>query len=371
MNPGIRKLPQPSPEALAHSALLQQTIVAQIKKSGPLSFSRYMQMALYEPGLGYYCAGAQKWGAQGDYVTASEISPLFSRTMAHYFAEQLQKQPQQSILEFGAGTGVFAKDALLELEQLQILPACYAILEVSAELRQRQQSMLQHLPSHLQARVRWLDRLPAQWDGILFANEVLDAMPVERFQKTETQGIVQGMVGVDAVGELQFFYENSKDARFKQAVEPVAASLLPGYESEISLLIPPWIHSMAEVLRSGKLMVVDYGFLQHEFYHPDRHMGTLMCHYQHHAHDDPLWHPGIQDITAHVNFSAVIEAAERSGLALETFTTQADFLLKNGLLNLLNPNQDYKDYYQEAQAVKKLLMPGEMGELFKVAVFGR
>jgi SAM-dependent MidA family methyltransferase len=368
----LRELPEPGPEAKAHSARLCETIDEAISDAGGcLPFDRYMALALYAPGLGYYSAGSRKLGEAGDFVTAPEISPLFSRTLAQQVAEVL-RQVGGSVLEFGAGSGVMAADVLLELEVLGALPERYFIIEVSADLRERQRETLQVRAPGLLDRVRWLDGLPEPgFRGAILANEVLDAMPVARFRITgedpvelcvrrSEQGFEWGSAapGPRLAGELQ-------------RLAPVLDGLPVGYESELNVAADDWVHALGGFLEAGAALIIDYGFPRREYYHPQRVGGTLMCHYRHRAHPNPLILPGLQDITAHVDFTAVAEAALEAGLSVSGFTNQANFLLANGLAELAGYSEDMRRQVELAVQIKKLTLPTEMGELFKVMALTR
>lgn len=354
-------LPVPGPLAKAQTKLMHSKIAETIRREGPVSFSEFMRMALYEPGLGYYSAGARKFGPEGDFVTAPEISPLFSRCLANQCAQILSEIREGSILEFGAGTGVMAKEILLSLHAKNRLPKNYFIMEVSADLRDRQKILLATLEPILFDRVVWLDTLPSSFSGIILANEVLDAMPVTKFF-------------VDR--EIREFYVDYVDDQFSwtlrkikdaQLIDKIKALPLSRgvYESEINVLAAPWIKSLSNILVEGVCIIVDYGFPAHEYYHPERNRGTIMCHYQHRAHDNPLMNVGIQDITAHVDFTAIAEAASEHGFCVEGFVNQAAFLMNCGLMECYRAD-DALAQYRVAQEIKKLTLPSEMGELFKV-----
>ena len=363
-------LPAASPEALAHSAALVARIGEEIAVSGWISFARYMELALYAPGLGYYSAGAQKFGAAGDFVTAPEMTPLFGRALARQVA-QILATSAPGVIEAGAGSGRLAADLLLALEQLGALPERYAILELSPDLRQRQQATLAAAVPHLLDRVEWLDYLPQTFAGAIVANEVLDAMPVHCVAWRET-GIFERGVGIDEDGTLVWQEQPATGALLAEA-EAIAGDneLPPDYESEVTLAGPRWAAEWGERLQAGALLVIDYGFPRGEFYHPQRDRGTLMCHYRHQAHTDPFFLPGLQDITAHVDFTAVIAAAHAAGLQLYGFTTQGRFLANCGLLDLLAEQPaGSADYLRAASAANQLLQPQEMGELFKVIAIG-
>ena len=365
-------LPVPAPEALAHSQALKQAIADDIVAAGGwISFARFMEQVLYRPAMGYYAAGARKFGAAGDFVTSPEISGLFGQAFARQVAQVLAASAPE-VLEVGAGSGRLAADLLLELERLGSLPERYAILDLSADLRERQQQTIAALAPHLLSRVEWLDRLPARFSGVVVANELLDALPAHVVAWREA-GIIERGVGLGPAGEF-VWQERPASGVLLAAAEELAAQcqLPPGYESEISLAVRAWSAEWGHRLERGALLLIDYGFPRREFYHQQRGRGTLMCHYRHHAHPDPFYLPGLQDVTAHVDFTAVIAAAHGAGLDLLGYTNQGQFLLNCGILDLLAalPNGT-PDYIRATSAVNTLLMPHEMGELFKVIAIGR
>ncbi len=338
---------------------------------GTISFARFMDQALYAKGLGYYTTGTPKFGRSGDFVTAPEISPLFAECFAKQFQPILETLPQKDILEFGAGSGIFAKDVLLELERLSTLPDHYYILEVSAELRDRQLKRFQTECPHFLSRITWLDRLPKQFTGIIFANEVLDAMPVHRFEWKDGK-IYECCV---AFQNDQFVWQNeSPSLEVQKRVESILeeCSLPDGYRSEVNIVQAGWIQSIADFLQEGVVFLVDYGYGRREYYHPERSDGTLMCFYQHHKQDDPFIHVGLQDITAHVDFTLIAEKASEAGLEVEGFTTQSAFLLGMGLLDIAaRDNQNEIEKYKRNQAIKILTLPSEMGEIVKVMALSK
>lgn len=358
------ELPAPDPDALAASGELFARIASELERSGNwMSFARFMELALYEPGLGYYSGGSAKLGAPGDFVTAPELGGLFARTLARQVADLLA--PGGAILEFGAGSGALAAALLDELARDGATPPEYLILEPSAELAERQKA-------RLGARARWLARLPERFRGVVIANEVADAMPVHALAWT-AQGILERGVCL-AEGRLAW-----SERPAEGSVLAAAQSLRVGqpssgrYESELGLAARAWMRSIAAMLGEGSLLVIDYGFPEREFYHPQRSMGTLMCHYRHRAHGDPFWLPGMQDITAHVDFSALAGAATEGGLDLLGYATQAQFLVNCGITELLAEADpaDAARYTPLANEAKLLLSPAEMGELFKVLAVGR
>ena len=360
-------LPRPDADALAHSARLAERIRAAIREAGgAIPFSRYMELALYAPGLGYYSAGARKFGAAGDFVTAPELSSLFSRCLARQCAEVLEETSGGSLLELGAGSGVMAADVLLDLQALGRLPEEYLILEVSAELRERQRQALTTKATALASRVRWLDALPDGFTGVILGNEVLDALPVERFLK-RPGGFDEYCVRAEGEG---FAWDTrpagAQLAEVLRAFETTLPQpLAPGYVSEICLGVMPLVSSLADSLQRGALLLLDYGYPRNAYYHPERAMGTLMCHYRQRAHADPFLYPGLQDITAHVDFTAVAEAGTSAGLELAGYTTQAHLLMALGVAGLAGTD------IRATQQVKLLTLPEEMGERFKAIGFSR
>jgi len=367
----LSRLPIPSPEAQAHSEKLIARIVDEIAAAGGrITFARYMELALYAPGLGYYSGGSRKFGAAGDFVTAPEISPLFSRCLARQTAEVLRELGGGAVLEVGAGSGVMAAEILAELEAVDALPEHYDILELSGELRARQRETLAKCVPQLVERVRWLDALPAPgFRGVVLANELLDALPVHCFEVT-ADGVQERFVGWN--GErFEWRLAAPEDAQLAARFFDIAKDLPVGYASELSLAAEGWIASIAAMLEAGVALLVDYGFPRHEYYHPSRTGGTLMCHYRHRAHDDPFVYPGLQDITAHVDFTAIAEAAVDAGLHVAGYNTQGFFLLASGLTELAPPAEDERQQLLLAQQIRTLTLPGEMGELFKVMALTR
>ena len=361
-------LPEPAAFARAHSERLVAAIRDEIEASGGwIPFARYMELALYAPGLGYYSAGAEKLGATGDFVTAPEISPLFAHTLARQ-AAAIITSTRGSILELGAGSGRLAAELLLALDALAALPARYAILEVSADLQARQRERIAAAAPHLLARVAWLSALPDRWRGLVLANEVLDALPVHLVVNDDGTWRERGVTWAG-----NFRWQDVAIASRELAAMTAHVPDQAGYLTEINLAAPQLTQTLGGILEAGTLLFVDYGFGRREYYHPQRASGTLMCHYRHHAHDDPFFLPGLQDITAHVEFTAIAEAAISRGLFLQGYTTQARFLLNCGITELLQavPAEDTANYLPRVAGVQKLLSPSEMGELFKVIALGR
>lgn len=365
-------LPEPDSEAHAHSAALTERIRVEMGASGgSVPFSRFMELALYAPGLGYYSAGLEKFGAAGDFVTAPELGPVFARCLARQVAQVLAEVGMPvnpaDVLEAGAGSGALAADLLLELERLGQLPGRYFILELGSELRTRQANHLRERAPHLLSRVSWLAALPNEFRGVIFGNELLDALPVERFRVGQS-GLTRLVVEI-ADGQFRW-RELPADESLRARLAPLSLAL--GYESEVGLAAEGWVRSAAASLTRGVLLLIDYGFPRTEFYHPDRASGTLMCHYRHRAHSDPLMLVGLQDITAHVDFTAVAEAGIEAGLELLGYTSQALFLLGCGLDEVVNglPDEPHARLMLTNE-IKKLTLPHEMGELFKVIALGR
>ncbi len=367
------KFPVPPKDALAHSQRLERLIQDQLSIAGGwISFAKYMELALYAPGLGYYSAGARKFGVDGDFTTAPEISPLYARCLSNILAPVVQSFDHGMILELGGGTGVLAVEVLLALEQRDALPDRYLMLDVSADLRERQQSLVEEKVPDLAHLVEWIDSLPgAAFDGVILANEVIDALPVERFVISGDD--VQAVGVGDRDGSLVWSrgVAGNNLCEGVRAIENMLNTKLPsGYESEFSPGLPPWISGLAGVLANGIVMLADYGYPRRDYYHADRTQGTLRCHYRHRSHDDPFLYPGLQDITAWVDFSAVAEAAQDAGFSLEVYTTQAQFLLGAGI-DAEFATMSGTDQLVAAQQARVLLMPGEMGEHFKLMLLGK
>ena len=354
-------LPDPGEDALAHSQRLAALISKTIQEAGGwVSFAEYMRLALYAPGLGYYSAGAAKFGEAGDFVTAPEISALFGKTLAQVAKQWLASHPDTDILELGAGSGKLAYDLLNELE---IKPRRYFIMEVSADLRMRQAERLKGLP------VSWLESLPESFEGLVLANEVLDAVPCSLVH-WEKDGIYERGVRIDA-GKFAWQDRLLESGPLHDAAK--AIHVPSGYHSEIQLEACGLVRALAAMLKRGMLIFLDYGFGRSEYYHPDRSAGTLMCHYRHQAHDDPFFLPGLQDITTHIDFSAVAENAVDAGLEYVGYTNQAHFLINCGITEILGrvSPEDAAAYLPLAYQLQKLVSPAEMGELFKVIAFSR
>jgi SAM-dependent MidA family methyltransferase len=367
-------LPPLSQEELRHSRALGALIAAEVSAAGGwLSFERYMELALYAPGFGYYSAGSVKLGAQGDFVTAPEVSELFGRCVARQCAEVLANTGGQ-ILELGAGTGRLAATLLTALDAVGALPERYAILEVSADLAERQRAHLARLPPHLRERVRWRTQLPpAGFRGVMLANEVADALPCRRFMLQE--GALRELgVALDPAGALREVAgppAPQLQAEWERLDPEIPAPLADGYTSEICLRAGPWIASLADSLAAGALLVFDYGLPRRHYYHAQRLTGTLRCHFRHRVHDDPYLNVGLQDITAWVDFTRLAQAADEAGLTVAGFATQAAFLLATGLETLVAEAADARERARLAGEARRLVMPEEMGEAFKVLALTR
>ena len=371
-----KQLPEPSDDLKLQSERLSKKIQASINRNQSLKFSQYMQMALYHPQYGYYTSSLPKFGAVGDFITAPEISPLFSHCLARFSAQVFEELEHKNILEFGAGQGTMAKDILLELARLDVKIDHYYILEVSGDLIARQQENLQSaLPPELFAKVTWLQGLPEKpIEAVVLANEVLDAMPFERIRIEPEQSLIGHVVYADDA--FKWNYQPIIDAKLQKFANQLIHFLGKvshlGYETEINLNLEPWFKSLSQSMTKGAVLLIDYGYAREEYYQPARVMGTMRCHYQHRAHSNPFFYPGTQDITAHVDFTAVAEAGYDNGFKVAGFTTQANFLLASGLMEMsLSPDAEMIEQLKVAQQIKTLTMPDEMGETFKVMALSK
>lgn len=364
---GIETFPSPSPSAREHSDKLTAQIRAEIdREGGSIGFTRFMELALYSPGLGYYSAGSRKFGGEGDFVTAPELGPLFARCLARWLVNRTPESGPLDILEIGAGSGELAVELLAELDRLGRPLNRYCILEVSAELRARQQQALRR-----NERVCWLDTWPDSFNGIVLANEVVDALPVERFEIGPEGPCGLGVCWRDGgFRELRLPAGKALLQRVAEIEACVGTSLPVGFRSEYCPMLEAWMRSLSAALERGIVLLADYGLPRSELYHRDRGQGTLRCHYRHRAHDDPFVLVGLQDITAWVDFTALADAGIDAGLELEGFVTQAHFLLGAGMTDVLAAEAGSGQFGLREQA-KQLVLPGEMGERFKMMVFSR
>jgi SAM-dependent MidA family methyltransferase len=371
---GADGLPEPGPEEAAVSRALEARIRDEIDASGGwIGFARFMQLALYEPGLGYYSAGAQKLGAAGDFITAPEVAPVFSRCVARQCAEVLAGLGGGEILELGAGSGAMAAVVLDELAKLDALPRRYRILDVSADLRARQRATLARASAGVLDRIDWLDSLPECFVGIVLANEVLDAMPVERF--VIRGGEVNALGVAWQPGRLQWS-EARASSELRAAVRAIELDVGPlpeGFVSEVNLTFAPWFAALARAVERGVVLAIDYGLPRREYYAPERRGGTMLCHYRHRFHGDPFVRLGLQDIGAWVDFSAAAGAARAAGFAVDGFSTQAHFLIGCGIDRYLVEVADL-DLVRRLNLSRQAMMltlPGEMGERFKALALSR
>jgi len=364
-------LPPPSPEAADHSRRLAEHIAGEIVAAGDwIPFSRYMELALYAPGMGYYSAGSRKFGESGDFVTAPEISPMFGKCLGLQ-ARQILETVGGDILELGPGSGALAAELFADLKEQGKLPDRYLLLEVSPDLRERQRALLaQRFPDDI-GRFVWLDALPARIRGMVIANEVLDVVPFALIFRHRGEILERGVV----LTEAGFAWD---DARIPEGdlLRRARTVLPPGeydYLTEVNLAGEALVRTLSRSLEAGAAIFIDYGFPEREYYHPQRSMGTLRCHYRHRFHGDPFFLPGLQDMTAHVDFTAMGDAAEQGGAEILGFTTQAYFLISSGLAALVSggdPNMTLSRL-KATSAVHRLISPSEMGELFKVLAFGK
>lgn len=368
-------LPKPDALSAAHSERVADFIRARISDAGgSVSFAEYMQHSLYAAGLGYYAAGSIKFGAQGDFVTAPEVSSIFGHVLARQCAEVLSEVSDGSILEYGAGSGKLARDVLKALERLDALPERYEILEVSGDLQQRQAEFLRADIPALLSRISWIQAPPENHTGVIIANEVLDALPVERFIRTAT-GVEQLRVVTD--GKTFGLIQSPAPENLSNAVltieEELGEGLPAGYVSEISLGLPGWVSTLADSLKRGLVFLFDYGVTRREYYAHERSGGWLRCHFRHHVHDDPLILTGIQDLTAWVDFNAVAEAAANAGLDVAGYSAQAQFLLGGGLDVEMREfaSLPLTTQLELSGQIKTLTLPAEMGEHFKCMALRR
>ena len=372
-------LPDPDADAFAHSERLRARLREIIAARGAMPFAEFMQQCLYAPGLGYYSAGAAKFGPAGDFITAPELGPLFARCVARVLAPVLPSLgAQATVLELGGGSGAFAAEVLPALAELDAVPAHYLILEPSADLRERQRERIATLSATLAARVDWIERPPeTPWRGVLFANEVIDALPATRFTLRHGE-VFEEHVALD--GEGRFLRsDRPADALVSAAVRhlehDLGAAFADGYRSELLPQLPYWVQAIAGALEAGLMLFCDYGFPRREYYLPERRDGTLQAHYRHRAHADVLRWPGLQDLTASVDFTALAEAGNAAGFRVAGYLPQAQFLIAAGLPELFDAAHatatDETARYRLAQEVKQLTLPGAMGERFQAMLLAR
>lgn len=393
----MNHLPKPQPEALAHSIRVSERIAERLVLArGWLSFAEYMRLALYEPGLGYYSAGASKFGSTGDFVTAPEISPLFAEVVAGQIDLVLRGLRQGDLLELGPGTGAFAAGAIDAFNRCGTPIERYRMLEVSADLRERQTERLARVGQVRPLR-EWCDRLPEAFSGVIFGNEILDALPCERFVTRDGQywRLGVGLAVESSSSEPRFEWRvrpadgsapgddefRQEAAHLQQSLRVQGVALPNDYCGEWQVGLDGWFESMAASLKQGVMLLADYGLPRVQLYHPERTRGSLRCYYRHHAHDDPFLWPGLNDITAWVDFTRVAEAAERAGLRVQGFTTQMAFLAGGGIeqamsraletVNSVSAGMTTTEQAQLASGLRRLLMPGEMGESVKFMMLGR
>jgi SAM-dependent MidA family methyltransferase len=364
-----------SAEEVQHAERVRARLAREIASGGGwISFERYMELALYAPGLGYYSAGAQKLGSGGDFTTAPEISSLFGACVARQCVEVLSELASGSILEVGAGTGRLAVDVLARLETLGCLPEHYFILEISADLRERQRNLIAGRAPHMASRVAWLDALPREpFDGVILANEVLDALPVSRFRWQNTRAEELGVALVDGEFGWSARPAGPEMTETLRILAAAAGGWDDGYISEYCGRLIPWARTVAKALGRGAVLWFDYGLPRPQYYLAERHEGTLICHFRHRVYEDPFQHPGLQDITAWVDFTALAEACMAAECELAGFTTQAFFLAGLGIDREMRSmaGEDDDRFARLANQARQLMMPGEMGERFKAMAWTR
>ena len=368
MRSEIQDLPAPDDASLNHSSIVLEELTKKIKTNeGWINFADYMQFILYEPSLGYYSSGTRKLGVGGDFTTAPEISNLFGRCLANFVIKILQGSPKQMILEIGGGSGQLAFDILTQLDNLGFIPDQYYILEISADLKDRQQRLLAKLPNNLLEKVIWLDSLPENLiTGVILGNEVLDAMPCRRF-RLKDEDIYE--IGVSCTNQRLIEQDKLADAVIKKSVHKIEQELKRnfaiGFVSEIRPDYRNWFSTISSSLVSGAIVFIDYGYSSGEYYSANRSTGTLVCHYQNTAHYDPLFLPGVQDLSAWVDFSLVADVGIENGFKIDTYTSHRDFLFSAGILELVDQISDQNQRFKINHAVKQLLLPSQMGDTYK------
>jgi len=377
----VNSLPLPDQDALEHSGKVKQCLLDKIAVTESIPFTEFMNTVLYEPGLGYYSAGSTKLGEEGDFITAPEISSLFSQSLAQAILPALESIENCSILEVGAGSGKMAVAILEHLRHLDILPTHYYILELSADLRLRQKSLIEEKIPELCDKIIWLDNFPDNLNAIVIANELLDAMPVVRFKKELDDIAIEYVSEKD--GEFHYNYSHDDNEIYKRAkkrvqeIEEICGEFEDGFISEINFNAEDWLASIEEKLTTGVIVLIDYGYPQHEYYHPQRNKGTLNCFYRHRHHSNPFLYPGLQDLTAHIDFTAIADSGVNNNLNLIGYTSQSSFLFGAGIAQLAEKrsakfaDDDIVSQIEMANEVKKLTMPYEMGEIVKVIGFSK
>jgi SAM-dependent MidA family methyltransferase len=373
-----KNIKTPSEEKLSRSKQLKNIIYQEIKANGGfISFAKYMQLALYHPQLGYYTADLEKFGREGDFITAPTVSPLFGKCIARAIKPTLElTKSNNQIVEIGPGDGSLACQILTELAAQDALPNKYYCLEISPSLRKRQQETIQRRCPKQAHLVQWIDNLDnKKINGAVIANEVVDALPVEIFT-WENDKLLQNMVNAskDENNLVNFHWQlqaanDEVSESCKDIIDIIKKNNIKKYTTEININAKQWVKNIAEHLQQGIVLCIDYGYPQHEYYHPQRNSGTLMCHLEHQAHDNPFMYPGIEDITAHVDFTALALAAHESGLNVDAYTSQAQFLINCDITDSITKLTDPLKQFQESKKLQRLLSPNAMGELFKVITF--
>jgi len=370
----LAKLPDPSAEerALCHALTLQ--IKRQLLHDDGLTFAQFMSAALYAPGLGYYSNGRLKFGVQGDFVTAPELSPLFGVCVARQVAEVFARLDHPSVLELGAGSGALAESLLLALAEIGQLPESYLILEPSAALQlQQRERLAQVLPDVLFMRVQWLSSLPQGFVGVIVGNEVADALPVEVLKLWPKDAEQAFVCWDEAQQQFAWQWRHIVDTDLQVLANRIRVFVgevtEQGYQTEVCRLFRPWMQSLADCLQQGAILLIDYGYVEREYWSSSRWMGSLRAHYRQRAHNNPFYYPGLQDLTAHVDFTALAYAGHAAGLSVAGFTTQGHFLVSLGITGLVDESMDVVQHLRLAQQIKTLTMPDEMGESFKVVAF--
>jgi len=367
-------LPTPDDASLNHSSIVLEELTKKINTNeGWINFADFMQFILYEPGLGYYSSGTRKLGAGGDFTTAPEISNFFGACLANCMIKILHGCPKQMILEIGAGSGQLAFDILTRLDNRGFVLDQYYILELSADLKERQQRLLSKLPNNLLKKVIWLDALPENFiTGVILGNEVLDAMPCRRF-RIHDEDVYE--IGISCNDQRLIEQDKLADEGIKNLVHKIEKELnrkfANGFISEIRPDYKYWFNALSSSLVFGAILFIDYGCSRGEYYSADRSTGTLVCHYKNTAHYDPLFLPGLQDLSAWVDFSLVADVGLEHGFEINSYTSHRDFLMAAGILELVDQISDQNQRFKINHAVKQLLLPSEMGDTFKFMLLSK